>query len=107
MRTSRREFLILSGSAAAGLAIGGFTFRVPTARAFSQSSGLKKFAQPLRGVFPLDASGIPVAGPDGSLGINGATHYRIDINQYTDTLHPDLGPTTLRGYQSQNNLGGP
>jgi spore coat protein A len=106
MRTSRREFLKLSGAAAAGLAIGAFTFRVPTARAFSQSRGLKKFAQPLRGVFPLDASGIPVAVPDGSLGINGAIHYRIDINQYTDTLHPALGPTTLRGYQSQNNLGG-
>jgi spore coat protein A len=106
MRSSRREFLMLSGAAAAGVAMGAFTLRAPAVRAFSQSSGLRKFAQPFRGVFPLDSGGIPVAVPDGTLGLNGAIHYKIDINQYTDTLHPNLGPTTLRGYQSQHNLGG-
>jgi spore coat protein A, manganese oxidase len=107
MRLSRREFLQLSGAAGAGLAMGGFIFKAPPAFAFTQSSGLRKFAQAFRGVFPLDVNGIPVAVPDGTLGVGGALHYKIDVNQYTDTLHPNLSATTLRGYQPQNTLGGP
>lgn len=34
-----------------------------------------------------------------------ATHYTIDINQYTDNLHPSLPPTTLWGYHPTLTLG--
>ena len=117
---NRRRFLQAAGAAAAVLALGsrGQTLgniahfqrllQVPEAYAFSQSQALKKFIQPLRGIFPLDPNGIPVAVPDGTLGVGGALHYEIDIKQYTDTLHPDLGgPTTLRGYKPRNTLGRP
>jgi spore coat protein A len=60
--------------------------------------------QELRGVGP---TGIPVAVPDGTRKYKGASadHYTIDINQYTDQLHPDLPPTTLWGYNPANALG--
>ena len=77
---------------------------------FVHTKPLTKFAQPLRGVFPLDPGGIPVAVPDGTVkylrGKVVAQHYTIDINQYQDHLHPELGPTTLWGYHSTTNLGG-
>jgi spore coat protein A len=109
MKTSRREFLKISVATGAGLFLGRLPgFKLNSAYAFYNSNGLQKFVQPLRGVFPLDPNGIPVAVPDGSRawGSQTAAHYTIDINQYTDTLHPDLGPTILRGYHSRANLGG-
>jgi spore coat protein A len=65
---------------------------------------LTLFSQPLRGVGP---GAIPVAIPDGTRkwGRVKAQHYTIDINQYSDTLHPALGPTTLRGYNPRTALG--
>lgn len=107
---SRRDFLKLGTAGVAGLLLSKyFPWSKPVARAY-QSSGMGKFTQPLRGVFPLDPNGIPVAVPDGVRRWKGddikAQHYTIDVNQYTDTLHPDLGPTTLRGYHSRANLGG-
>ncbi|MEI8239055.1 MAG: multicopper oxidase domain-containing protein [Actinomycetota bacterium] len=78
---------------------------------FVKSPPLTKFVQPLRGVFPLDATGIPVAIPDGTVSyLRGkvvAQHYTFDIAQYTDKLHPELpNPTTLWGFHSVKNLGG-
>jgi len=77
---------------------------------FVTSPPLPRFAQPLRGVFPLDPNGIPVAIPDGVVSyLRGrvvANHYTIDIGQYTDILHPLLPPTTLWGFHSRANLGG-
>ncbi len=70
--------------------------------AFYQSPGLAKFVQPLRGVGP---GAIPVAVPDKKPTWGRARHYTIDINQYQDQLHPDLGPTTLWGYNPRNALG--
>ena len=130
-QNSRRNFLKVAGVAAGAAAIVGIegtslvktvkavtassaspsTTTTPTTTAivpaFYQSPGLTKFSQPLRGVYPLDFQGIPVAIPDGSHGVGGAIHYKIDIAQYTDTLHPNLGGvTTLRGYRPQNTLGG-
>jgi spore coat protein A len=122
---SRRNFLKVAGVAAGAAAVtatlGGIpllkevqaatTPKAPTTTAivplaFYQSSGLTKFKQPMRGVFPLDSNGIPVAVSDGTTGVGGATHYKIDVSQYTDKLHPALGLTTLRGYKPQNTLGG-
>jgi spore coat protein A len=104
---TRRDFLKLSGAGIAALFAATRAKSLLRARAY-QSSGLSKFAQPLRGVFPLDSNGIPVAVPDGTRrwGRTVAQHYTIDINQYTDQLHPNLGSTTLRGYHSRTNLGG-
>jgi hypothetical protein len=106
---TRRDFLKLSGAGIAALFASTRTKLVLRARAY-QTTGLSKFKQPLRGVYPLDSNGIPVAVPDGTVAYKKAgleaLHYTIDINQYTDKLHPDLGPTTLRGYQSRKNLGG-
>ena len=72
---------------------------------FHYSPPVSKFTQPLRGVGPGQ---IPVAVSDGvSNWIDGfaANHYTIDISQFTDTLHPDLGSTTFWGYNPRNALG--
>lgn len=104
MRISRRKFLQLSA-----LAGGATLLPMPVrwlgrgnAFAFYQSQPLQKFLQPLRGVGP---AGIPVAIPDGSAGVGGAAHYRLNVEQYADQLHPALNPTTLWGYNPQNALG--
>ncbi len=107
-RMNRRRFVQLAGATAAALALSrGLNFDImPTARAFYNSTGLTKFAQPLRGVGP---GAIPVAAPDGTRSWDDgdvvAQHYTLDINQFQDTLHPDLGPTTLWGYNPRNALG--
>src|SRR6266568_8533305 len=84
------------------------------ALAFYQSTGLQKFVQPLRGIGP---EGIPVAAPDAfAAPVTGGAHYSLTIAQFTDQLHPHLGPTKLWGYhpvvplaggaQPQRHLGG-
>jgi spore coat protein A len=122
---SRRNFLKIAGAAAGAAAVAATMSSVPLLKtvqagtattnnakttaivplAFYQSTGLQKFIQPMRGVFPLDPNGIPVADSDGTT-INGAQHYKIDIEGYTDKLHPNLQPTQLRGYRPVNPLGG-
>ncbi len=102
---TRRQFLKLGAAAGVGLFLPiRLSFNTPKARAFYTSTGLEKFAQPLRGVGP---GAIPVGVPDGKRywGRVAADHYTIDINQYYDTLHPDLGPTTLWGYNPRKALG--
>jgi spore coat protein A len=124
---SRRNFLKVAGVAAGSAAViatlgslpllkevqaattpkaPGTTAIVPLA--FYQSTGLAKFAQPMRGVYPLDPNGIPVAVPDETTGwLGNAEHYKIDVKDYNDTLHPNLGGAThLRGYHPSNALGG-
>lgn len=100
---NRRQFL--KGAAAVGAALAvPWYFHPRTAFAFYQSAGLQKFTQPLRGVGP---GGIPVAAADAfSAPVTGVTHYSLSINQFTDTLHTNLGPTTLWGYQPAVALGG-
>ncbi|MBX0327822.1 multicopper oxidase domain-containing protein [Oscillochloris sp. ZM17-4] len=87
--------------------VGGRTVNMGVARlpATQVPAGpLAMFQTVLRGVGP---GVIPVATPDGTVkwGKTKATHYTMDISQYSDTLHPDLGPTTLWGYHSRTNLG--
>jgi spore coat protein A len=71
---------------------------------FNQSSGLRLtlFSQQLRGVGP---GGIPVALPDGISPVTGAAHYSFNIGDFHDTLHPNLGPTSLWGYSPSVALG--
>jgi spore coat protein A len=101
-RFTRRQFI--AGAVATGAALSvPWYFDTGTAFAFYQSQGLKKFIQPLRGVGP---GGIPVAATDGSAPVTGVTHYSFTIGQFTDQLHPSLGPTTLWGYNPAVALGG-
>ena len=93
-----------TGLAAAYVPPSSSRTRVVQAPRFYQSAGLAMFQQPLRGVGP---GGIPVVAPDtGPAPVTGALHYTIDINQYTDSLHPNLGLTTLWGYHPAVALGG-
>ena len=96
---SRRDIIKLGALTGASMLLAKLGLPEIVARALAQSGAISKFSQPLRGVFPLDASGIPVAIPDGSRLWNAgkikAQHYTIDVNQYQDTLHPSMGPTRL------------
>ncbi len=105
MRISRREFIklsLMSGVAAGALGAGLLSF--PTRLYASRSPGLRKFVQPLRGVGP---GGIPVAALDATAApVTGVAHYTIEAAQFTDTLHPDMGPTAIWGYNPTIPLGG-
>jgi spore coat protein A, manganese oxidase len=103
---TRRQVLKAGGAAGAALVVPwGMLARSPASVfAFFQSPGLQKFVQPLRGVGP---GGIPVAAPDAfAAPVTGVTHFSINIGQFTDQLHPSLGPTTLWGYNPVVALGG-
>jgi spore coat protein A len=117
---TRREFLKLSALAGAGLALpvtrasadsiflpqvssGGGISTMASSAPFNQSPPLAKFIQPLRGVGP---GGIPVALPDAAPApVTGAVHYSFNVGQFTDQLHPYMGPTTLLGYSPAAALG--
>jgi spore coat protein A, manganese oxidase len=67
--------------------------------------GMAKYRTTLRGVG--GASGIPVAASDFTTA-SGAVHYSLDVAEFTDNLHPALGPTTLWGFRpSRERFGGP
>src|SRR6266566_5856441 len=100
---TRRQFLKVTAAAGVALAVPWY-FDTRSALAFSQSTGLQKFVQPLRGVGP---GGIPVAAPDAfPAPVTGVKHYSLTIGQFKDQLHPKLGPTTLWGYNPAVPLGG-
>jgi spore coat protein A len=87
---SRRSFIRTTALAGAGLALCR-----GTAWAFGQTpAGLSKFIQPLPG---LGSSSIPVATPN-TTRFPGADLYEIQVGQYQQQFHPNLPPTTLRGY---------
>lgn len=98
---TRRQFLVATAATGAVLSI-PWHFDVRSARAFYQSAGLQKFIQTLR----LPGNPIPVAASDGIAAVTGAVHYSLTVNQFTDQLHPTLGPTTLWGYNPSLALGG-
>jgi spore coat protein A len=94
---NRRTFI---KTAAGGAAFLGLRKR---ASAYYQSPGLKLWQTTLRGVGP---GGIPVAVPDAfPAPVTGAVHYTLNIRQFADRLHPDLGATTLWGYDPAAALG--
>ncbi len=95
----RRQFVQVTGMATAGLLIGR-----GKAYAFNESPGIPLFGTTLRGAGP---AGIPVAAPDVlAAPVTGVTHYTIDIRQFQDQITPNLGPTTLWGYDPATPLGG-
>jgi spore coat protein A len=67
------------------------------------------FAQPLRGSNATSlADQIGIAKADTTPApVTGVTHYTVGIQQFTDTLHPALGPTTLWGFVPTNYLVNP
>jgi spore coat protein A, manganese oxidase len=99
---TRRGFLKTTMMAGAGLAAHGL-LRPRTARAFYQSNATPLWRTNLRGVGP---GGIPVAAPDPHQLVPGVTTYHFDIRQFTDQVHPTLGPTTFWGYNPVHALGG-
>ena len=101
MEITRRKFLkgsLATGAIIASGGLGGVLFTPRNAHAFVQSPNLQKFIQPLRGI---GGAGIPVMAPDTVVQPwwqPGVTHYTIGIRQFTDQLHPSLGPTALWGF---------
>jgi spore coat protein A len=98
---SRRTILKAGALGSASLAVPWrWLTDAPAVRAATKSQNLRKFIQPLRGVG--GRTGVPVAVPDKvnpSWVQPGATHYTIDILQFSDQLHPDLpNPTRLWGF---------
>ena len=106
---TRRQLLkgLAVGTAAATLPL-KFGVRRADA-AIINSPSLAKWVQSLRGLGSI-GGGIPVAVSDGPGTVAGSVHYSIGIEQFTDILHPAIGPTALWGYtllnQPKRHLGG-
>jgi FtsP/CotA-like multicopper oxidase with cupredoxin domain len=70
-----------------------------------QGTGIRKFVDSLPGLGASKANDIgqyiPVAIPDTTT-YPGSDYYEISLVQYTEQLHKDLQPTTLRGYEQTN-----
>ncbi|AJE02689.1 multicopper oxidase domain-containing protein [Geobacter pickeringii] len=69
------------------------------------SGGMRKFVDTLPGLGATAANNlgqyIPVAIPDTTT-YPGSDYYEIELGQYTEKMHSDLKPTTLRGYRQTN-----
>ncbi len=69
------------------------------------SGGIRKFVDSLPGLTVAGSSTlgnyIPIAVPDTTT-YPGCDYYEIELGQYTQKLHSDLQPTTLRGYRQTN-----
>jgi FtsP/CotA-like multicopper oxidase with cupredoxin domain len=64
------------------------------------AGGMRKFVDGLPGLGAANNLGqyIPVAVPDTAT-YPGSDYYVIELGQYTEQMHSDLPPTTLRGYR--------
>ncbi|HEY5532500.1 MAG TPA: hypothetical protein VIK22_10945 [Candidatus Anoxymicrobiaceae bacterium] len=71
----------------------------------TSGTGIRKFVDSLPGLGAAQANDlgqyIPVAIPDTTT-YHGSDYYEIELGQYTERLHKDLPPTTLRGYRQTN-----
>jgi FtsP/CotA-like multicopper oxidase with cupredoxin domain len=69
-------------------------------------TGIRKFFNTLAGLGPANQNDlnnfIPVATPD-TITYSGCDYYEIGVRQFTQQMHEDLPPTTLRGYIQLNN----
>jgi spore coat protein A, manganese oxidase len=109
MKLTRRDFVKTTAIGAAGIM--AYKAALREAYAFANSGNLSKWSQPLRGLnypaghilgalgYQNDPNGIPVAQgiADPTFG-PGTTMYKIGVQEYSDQLHPNLGPTKLWGY---------
>jgi FtsP/CotA-like multicopper oxidase with cupredoxin domain len=68
-------------------------------------TGIRKFVDSLPGLGAANANDLgqylPVGVPDTTT-YPGSDYYEIELGQYTEQLHRDLPPTTLRGYRQTN-----
>ena len=73
------------------------------------SGGIRKFVDTLPGLGAANANDlgqyIPIAVPDTTT-YPGSDYYVIELGQYTEQMHKDLLPTTLRGYRQLNGPNG-
>ena len=73
----------------------------PTCGGIPTAGGIHKFVDTLPGLTSAGANNlgqyIPVAVPD-TTSYPGSDYYEIALVQYTQKMHTDLNPTTLRGY---------
>jgi spore coat protein A, manganese oxidase len=97
---TRRQFIKTSAVAAGAVAGGGIVLRPGRAYPFSNSMRLTKWFQDIRGLGP---SGIPVMTHIPDPVFADTDFYQITIGEFTDTLHPQLGPTRLWGYRDTTN----
>ncbi|MEW6429561.1 MAG: multicopper oxidase domain-containing protein, partial [Thermodesulfobacteriota bacterium] len=71
----------------------------------SYDGGIRKFVDGLPGLGAAGANNldqyIPVATPD-IVTYPGSDYYEIELRQYSERMHSDLGPTTQRGYIQVN-----
>ncbi len=85
----------------------GAVIGVPSATP-TLSGGMRKFVDGLPGLGAANANNLgqylPVAVPD-TTSYPGSDYYVIELVEYTEQMHSDLPPTTLRGYR-QANMGG-
>lgn len=91
---NRRDFLCTTAGVAA------FLGNARNSYPFAQSAPLQKWAQRIRGVTEIPISA-PAADPVYGAAVD---FHQIEIVEYADTLHPDLPPTTLWGYNPLNPL---
>ncbi|HEY3356767.1 MAG TPA: putative Ig domain-containing protein, partial [Polyangia bacterium] len=72
---------------------------------WANSPIIRKFIDSLPGLTAAGANNLgqylPVAIPDAT-SYPGADYYEIELGQYTEKMHTDLQPTTLRGYRQAN-----
>ncbi len=70
-----------------------------------EGTGMRKFVDSLPGLSAANANNLgqymPVAIPDKTT-FPGSDYYEIELGEYTEQLHSDLPPTTLRGYRQTN-----
>ena len=96
MKTTRRRFIKITALSGVALALPRF------ARAVANSNQLTKWRpdNPLRGLGP---NGIPVMSGIPDPVFANTTLNQITVSEFTDVLHPQLGPTRLWGYQDTTN----
>lgn len=73
---------------------------------WAYSPSLRKFVDTLPGLGAANANNlgqyVPVGIPD-TVTYPGSDYYEIELREYTEQMHSDLPPTTLRGYVQVNN----
>jgi spore coat protein A, manganese oxidase len=108
MKITRRDFMRSTAIAGAALLL-PLKYGVRSAYAAANSPQLAKWIQAMRNLTALtrpgldNANGIPVlAGVVDPVFAN-TTFYQVTAGEFTDTLHPALGPTRLWGYFDTTN----
>lgn len=97
---TRRQFIKTSAAAAGAVAGSGILLKPGRAHAAANSPQLAKWAQAVRGLGP---TGIPVMNGVADPTFAGTTYYQVTVGEFTDQLHPALGPTRLWGYSDSTN----